>query len=148
MRVPNRSLFALVEEAVAEGRDATVRVEGNSMLPFIRGGVDSVRFAPVDARRLRKGDIILFRYHGSHVMHRLVWHSGNILMARGDGLKGAPETFGRQDVVARVSEIIKPGRTVSASSPGFRTVSWIWRHLRPFRTYLLYLLKLAAQTKS
>ena len=40
--VPNAILLGEVKSLLAEGKDVVIPTKGNSMLPFIRGGRDSV----------------------------------------------------------------------------------------------------------
>ena len=40
--IPNEILFAEVRRLIAENRNVTLKAKGSSMLPFIRGGEDSV----------------------------------------------------------------------------------------------------------
>ena len=64
----------LLEDAAAlmeEGREVTIKPLGYSMLPFIRGGKDSVRLKKMPA--VAVGDMLLVRLPGpTYVLHRLI----------------------------------------------------------------------------
>lgn len=126
----NDIFFAQVEELIADGENVIMRVKGHSMRPFIRNGRTNVRLSPCDARTLRKGDIILFRYHGHHIMHRIIVRDGDRLTLAGDGNYRKFEHCTLADVVAIVSTVIRPnGRTISCSSRCWRTISCCWTSL-------------------
>ena len=55
--VPNSILLGEVRSLLAEGKDVVIPTKGNSMLPFIRGGRDSVNLRRLDT--LEVGDIVL-----------------------------------------------------------------------------------------
>ena len=72
--ISNELFFAQVEELLAEGQSVVIRVKGYSMRPFMRSERTQVRIAPIsDSKRenLSVGDIVLFRYRGRHIMHRI-----------------------------------------------------------------------------
>ena len=47
--VPNAELFSEAGRLLSEGKEVTILARGNSMLPFIRGGVDKVTLVSVPA---------------------------------------------------------------------------------------------------
>ena len=69
--LPNDIFFSHVSESLAEGKTVTFIVKGCSMYPFFRNSKDRVCMAGYDGRELRKGEVILFRYRGKYVMHRI-----------------------------------------------------------------------------
>jgi len=82
LSVANESLLPEVEKLLAEGIRVTLKVKGNSMLPFIRGGRDNVTLeAPAGISR---GDIVLARMgQGRYVLHRVIKIKNNIVVADG-----------------------------------------------------------------
>ena len=71
-RVVSNELL-LEEEAslMEEGREVNFTPLGSSMLPFIRGGKDSVRLQKKDS--VEVGDIVLVRLQGPrYVLHRVI----------------------------------------------------------------------------
>ena len=123
----------LLEDAAAlmeEGREVTLRPLGSSMLPFIRGGKDSVRLKKMPA--VAVGDMLLVRLPGPrYVLHRLIGKEGDRLTLMGDGnLTGvehctAEDVLGTVTAIERGSRVVKPGNGL-----------W-WRRLRPLRRYIL-----------
>ncbi len=130
--IDNDIFFAHVESMIAEGKEVVIRVKGHSMRPFIRSGRTSVQLSPCNASSLGKGDIVLFRYHGHHVMHRIVARDGERLTLAGDGNYRKVEHCTTADVVAEVSCIIsRDGRRTDCRSRRWRTASAIWVAMPP-----------------
>lgn len=123
----------LLEDAAAlmnEGREVTLKPLGCSMLPFIRGGRDSVRLKKM--ADVAVGDMLLVRLEGPrYVLHRLIAMDGDRLTLMGDGNLAGTETCTRADVLGTVVAIERGSRVVK---PG--NGRW-WRRLKPFRRYIL-----------
>lgn len=97
--------------------------------------------SPFDASDLRVGAIVLFRYRGTHVMHRIVSREGGRLTMQGDGNNVSTiETAEIGDVVALVRYVIKPsGRVVDCMSEAQMRRFRMWRLLNPVRRYIMAL---------
>ncbi len=123
----------LLEEAAVlmnEGREVTIRPLGSSMLPFIRGGRDSVRLRKMPS--VAVGDMLLVRLPGPrYVLHRLISKDGDRLTLMGDGNLAGTENCTLADVIGTVTAIERGSRVVK---PG--NGRW-WRVLKPFRRYIL-----------
>lgn len=123
----------LLEEAAVlmnEGREVTIRPLGSSMLPFIRGGRDSVRLKKMPS--VAVGDMLLVRLPGPrYVLHRLIGKDGDRLTLMGDGNLAGTENCTLADVMGTVTAIERGSRVVK---PG--NGRW-WRVLKPFRRYIL-----------
>ena len=123
----------LLEDAAAlmqEGREVTLRPLGSSMLPFIRGGRDSVRLKKMPS--VAVGDMLLVRLEGPrYVLHRLIQKDGDRLTLMGDGNLTGTESCTEADVLGTVTAIER-GRRVVVPGNG----RW-WRALKPFRRYIL-----------
>jgi hypothetical protein len=123
----------LLEDAAAlmnEGREVTLKPLGCSMLPFIRGGRDSVRLKKLPD--VAVGDMLLVRLEGPrYVLHRLIAVDGDRLTLMGDGNLAGTETCTKADVLGTVVAIERGKRVVK---PG--NGLW-WRRLKPFRRYIL-----------
>ena len=125
-----------VEEFLHEGKEVKMVPKGNSMLPFIKGGRDSVVLTSCD-RPLEVGDIVLAKVGDRYVMHRLFAVEGDKLTLMGDGNIAGKERCTRADVLALVKEIHKENGKVRI--PG---KARFWRWLRPVRRYILAFYKL------
>ena len=132
INLPNDEFFRTVKERIDEGRSVAIKPKGNSMVPVIRSGRDTVVLSPVTGE-LKTGDILLFVVGGKHVLHRLVSIDGDRLTMMGDGNSRGMECCLRSDVVAIVTKIIREGKSIG-HAPGRACV---WRLLRPVRRYIL-----------
>jgi hypothetical protein len=108
--VENERLFADLEGVLGDGGEVVMRVRGHSMRPFLRDGRDAVRLVPTDAAALRTGMVVLFRYRGRHVLHRIRRIEGNRLTIKGDGNYCTTEHTTRGEVAAVVRSVIRGGR--------------------------------------
>ncbi len=128
--IPNDILLGEVAALLREGREAVITPTGNSMLPFIRGGVDRVVLRRTDD--VTVGDIVLVHTGGRYILHRLISRDGDALTLMGDGNLQGTESCTTADVVGTVTAVIRPsGRELT---PG---KGRLWRILKPLRRYLL-----------
>lgn len=134
MTVDNKIFFAAVEERLAAGEKVKITLVGTSMRPTLLGG-DVLTLAPVatDAT-LDVGDVVLFRYQGHHVLHRIVAIEGDRHTMRGDNCI-SNEVASRADIVAKLVDVEKHHRLKHLA------VRWLGhkgrRQLRPW--YFLFL---------
>ncbi len=67
--LPNGILLGEVEKLLSEGKEVSFTPRGNSMLPFLRGGEDSVVLCGV--KDIEVGDMLLVRLSDRYVLHRV-----------------------------------------------------------------------------
>lgn len=127
--VPNEIMLEDAARLMAEGREVSFTPLGNSMLPFIRGGRDSVTLKA--NHNVKVGDMALVRIGGRYVLHRVIKADEKVLTLMGDGNIRGTEKCTRDDVLGTVVAIERNGRTIK---PG--NGRW-WRLLKPFRRYIL-----------
>lgn len=121
--IPNDIFFASVEEIIAEGGSVEMTVKGFSMRPFLRNERDVVVLAPLAGRQLCVGMVVLFRYRGGYVLHRVRRIEGENLTIEGDGNYRIQEMATTKDVVAMVESVKLSGGRVF----GYNTPRWRWR---------------------
>lgn len=139
-QIPNEVFFAWVESEIAEGHSVRFRLKGQSMFPLLRNERDEVVLYPCSAEELRPMDVVLFRYQGRHVLHRILRREGERLFLRGDGSYVAREECTVADVVGKVREIARPSHVVSVNDWQWRLPSRVWCGLGVFRTPCLRVL--------
>ncbi len=130
--LPNDVLLGEVAAVLDEGREAVIIPTGNSMLPFIRGGVDRVVLRRQE--RVAVGDIVLVKIGERYILHRVIAREGDALTLMGDGNVRGTESCRTENVIGTVAEIIRPSGRVRI--PGRAR---LWRMLKPIRRYLLAL---------
>ena len=130
--------FSWVESEIAEGLSVRFRLKGVSMLPLIRGDKDDVLLIPYNPQDLKPMDVVLFRYRGKHLLHRIIKRDGDNLLIQGDGSVVAQERCTINDVVGKVQAVIRPnGKVISVDSRKWKFASWLWWKMTPFRLIIL-----------
>ena len=130
----------IIEEAirlVEDGVSVTLPVNGNSMLPFIIGGKESVILQkPVLSK---KGDVVLAWTDGCrYVVHRIIAIEGEAVTLMGDGNLSGTEHCTLKDVKAKVTHVVGADeRPHDLYCRWRRVAAQLWWHLRPVRKYLL-----------
>ena len=127
--LPNEVFLEEVGSLLDEGREVSFTPLGSSMLPFIRGGRDSVRLQKKES--LEGGDIVLVRLQGRYVLHRIIALEGEKVTLMGDGNIVGTESCLRSDVMGTVVAIQKGKREVIPGKGKF------WRAIKPFRRFIL-----------
>lgn len=141
-KIPNELFFSRVEAEIAGGHPVKFRLKGWSMFPLLRDGRDEVVLYPCTEDELQPMDVVLFRYNGRHVLHRIIRREGARLYIRGDGSFVAREQCTVADVVGKVRFVIRPsGKVLSVSSWRWRLPGMLWSRMGIFRNPLLRILR-------
>ena len=138
MKVSNDIFFAWVEEEIAQGKPVRFRLKGNSMFPLLKNEKDSVILEKCPTDELKPMDVVLFRYRGSHVLHRIIQRNGDDLLIQGDGSIVAIEQCTVNDVVGKVTSICRSsGKVLSENDWKLTFPSHLWRCSNFMRKFLL-----------
>ena len=129
----------IIEEAIRlarEGVRVTFPVKGQSMLPFIIGGKESVilrRPGVIDV-----GDVVLAWVDGCRfVVHRIIRIDGDRITLMGDG-NLTTEHCALGDIKARVTHVVDAKDKTHYLYNRWRMFgAKVWYWLRPIRRYLL-----------
>lgn len=136
--VSTHDLFPIIEELLAQNRQAIFTVKGRSMLPFIGDNRDQVVLEKRDFTKLKKGDIILFQYDwGKYVLHRIYNASDLGYQTIGDGLISFDEWIRPNQVKGVVVKIIRKGKEIDCNSKIWKFIFYLWQILLPIRGILL-----------
>ena len=130
----------IIDEAIRlvdEGVSVTLPVNGNSMLPFIIGGKESVILQKPE--QLIVGDVVLAWADGyRYVVHRIVRIDGERVTLMGDGNLVGTEHCILNDIKARVTHVVDAKKRTHYLYKGWRKLAAkVWYWLRPVRRYLL-----------
>ena len=145
--IPNDVFFASVCESLAEGRPVTFTVKGYSMFPFMRNEKDRVCLERYDGRMLAVGEVILFRYHGKHILHRIYSAEMSpggrpLYRTMGDGNVRGVEYARPEDISGVMLKRITPaGNEWYCNSASWKRASSLWMRLLPVRRLLLAVLR-------
>ena len=130
----------IIEEAirlVKDGVSVTLPVNGNSMLPFVIGGKESVILQPPGL--IDVGDVVLAWVDGNrYVIHRIIRIEGDQVTLMGDGNLVGTERCQLSDIKAKVTHVVDAkGRRRDLYSKWRCRAAKAWWYLRPIRRYLL-----------
>lgn len=150
--IDNNTYFDAVTTMLKEGQDVTINVRGASMLPFLsesRGDqviLEGAEAGTPDGRervKVNVNDIVLFRLGDRYILHRILKINDNdIAEIQGDGILNAKEHCHRDQILARVSTIIRSGKdAINTKSSTYRRNVRIWMILKPLRRPMLWLWK-------
>ena len=134
----------IIEEAIRlvdEGVSVTLPVNGQSMLPFIIGGKESVILQkPVEPK---VGDVVLAWVEGCRfVVHRIISISGNNVTLMGDGNIIGTEQCTLSDVKAIATHVVSADEKIrDLNNPWRLLATRLWFQLRPVRIYILAIYK-------
>lgn len=135
--VPNEEILPQVARMLADGINVVLPVAGNSMLPFIVGGQDSVLLQKTSTP-LHKGEIVLAQtVKGEYVVHRIIACNKEQIILMGDGNLRGTEICQADKVLGVVIKIIKGKQNIDCRSLAQRIKAELWYILLPFRRYLL-----------
>jgi len=130
----------IIEEAirlVREGVSVTLPVNGNSMLPFIIGGKESVILHGPGLTDV--GDVVLAWVDGCrYVVHRIIRINGDRVTLMGDGNLAGTEHCTLNEIKAIATHVVDAKeRTHYLYNRWRKSAAKIWFRLRPMRRYLL-----------
>ena len=129
MQISNDIFFAEVERLLGEGGEVVITIRGNSMQPMLRDSRDKVVLRRYGGDELQRGDVMLFRYRGGYVLHRVVSINGERIVFAGDGNYKLYELATTKDIVARMVAYCKDGRRVECSDREWLRYSRLWMAL-------------------
>lgn len=134
----------IIEEAVRlvkEGVSVTLPVNGNSMLPFIIGGKESVILQPPGL--VAVGDVVLaWVENRRYVVHRIIRIDGENITLMGDGNIAGTEHCPLSGIRAKATHVVDDkGRRRYLYTKWRMRASRLWWILRPFRRYILAIYK-------
>lgn len=134
--LPNEVMLPEVAKMLSEGKQVTIRAKGNSMLPFIVGGKDSVVLEKKEGYAV--GDIVLAEILPKQfVLHRILKIDGYRIILMGDGNPSGVEKCTEDKIFGHAITVIHKGKQIDCTGKGERRKARIWRTLLPVRRYLL-----------
>lgn len=135
--LPNNDILGDVIKLVNVGQRVTLPVKGNSMLPFIIGGKESVEL--VKPEHVAVGDVVLAWINGCrYVVHRVIRIDGDHVQLMGDGNLTGDEYCLINDVKARAEYVVAPdGKRRYLYTPQRLRFSRFWNSLLPVRRWIL-----------
>ena len=130
----------IIEEAVRlvdEGISVTFPVNGNSMLPFVIGGKESIILQQPVAPKV--GHVVLAWVNGDrYVVHRIIRIDGDNVTLMGDGNLAGTECCTVGDIKAIATHVVDDDENIHYLYNTWRKLTTgLWLRLLPVRRYLL-----------
>jgi len=143
--IPIDAIFENVDQLLSEGKSVELRCFGRSMQPYLRGdGSEVIVASPFSTDELIPGAIVLFRYQGKYICHRIVFREEKKLTIQGDGVIKKQEQVLVSDVIGIIRTIIRRNKQpVSTQTKAAQRYWSCWRRLLPVRRLLLLPYRLA-----
>lgn len=135
----NTTFLQEVINLVSNGAEVELKVKGYSMLPFIIGDRDSVVLSKIEGP-LKRGDIVLGKFRGNYILHRVIKIGKEQVLLMGDGNIKVVEECKIEDIYAKAVAIIKSNkRRVNPYSKLNLFYSKVWFLLLPIRRYIMFI---------
>jgi signal peptidase len=130
--LPNALVLEHLQVYLRQGKQVSIPVKGNSMLPFLRNG-DQVLIKPFEASGLRKGMILLASVQGQMVLHRLVKFNAERVLLAGDANLAQHEDVSIEDVIGSATTVMKGLKELKLDKWQQRYLGQLWYWIRPLR---------------
>ena len=126
LEIARPEVSGLFESILAGGYSVRVQVTGRSMKPFLEGN-EVLFIEPVGGRRLRVGDLVLFKDRQDlPVIHRIVRIDGALVQTQGDALNEPDPVVEDTRIMGKVERIERSSMAqVDLGSPGQRVRGWL-----------------------
>lgn len=112
-------------------------ISGNSMLPFLVHGRDTVYLTKAD-RPLRRGDIVLYRRQsGAYILHRVCAVEEETFSAIGDAQMEIEHGIAKQQMIAVVCAADRKGKRQAPGCFWWEFFAKIWIRIIPARPMLM-----------
>lgn len=140
-KIPSVEWVKALKPLLDEGLSLSITPQGKSMVPFVRGGRDSVLLRRADIASLRRGDIILYPDPAGEfmILHRIHHIKGGLFYPLGDSRTDIEKGVSPENVCAVASEIVRKGRRISCGNPRYRLLVRLWLSLKPLRPLIFWL---------
>lgn len=130
-----------IEQLLAQGNSIQIKPQGYSMYPVLVPGRDEVVVEPIAERKLKRGDVVLYRRVAADTEHILVLHriwkvkeDGIYLV--GDNQREIEGPLMRSQMKGIMVGMYRKGKYISVQNPWYRLITNGWLFLRPVRTII------------
>ena len=129
-----------IDEVLKSGKPVGFYPQGNSMYPTIVPGRDSVIVEPLGDRKVKRGDVLLFRrsreallYPGMLVIHRVCRVKKDGVYMVGDNEVQVEGPLEREQLLGIMTELHRKKKIIRTTNPGYRMLTGTWLFIRPVR---------------
>ena len=125
------------EEELEQNGTLVFPNKGTSMMPLLRQNRDLMVIEKRGPERLRKYDAVLYKRGESYVMHRILKVRDRDYWIVGDHCR-VGESVRDEQILGVLKQVVRDGRTIRTTDPGYRLYVHLWCDLFPLRCALLY----------
>ena len=130
--------MAVLRELTEQGREVSLLITGNSMVPFLHHQRDYIFFKKPD-RPLRKGYMVFYqRLDGQYVMHRIckICSDGTLDIV-GDGQWVIEHGIRPEQVFGLITKVRRKGKLLTEGDFCWEFFRRVWLRIIPLRKYLM-----------
>ena len=130
--------MAMLQELTEQGNEVSLRITGNSMVPFLHDERDDIFFRKPD-RALEKGDMVFYRRRdGQYVMHRIVkvCPDGSFDLI-GDGQWIIEHGIRPEQIFGLITKVRRKGKLLTDGDFCWEFFRRVWLNLIPARKFLM-----------
>ncbi len=122
------------EKMLKEGKTIQIRPTGYSMYPLIYPDRDEVVLAPIRGRKLKWGDVVIFRRKdGLLILHRIFKIRKQGYYIIGDNSPYVDGPINIEDICGIMTGFYHKGHYYSEKNVLYKASAYIWLILRPVR---------------
>ena len=139
-----------IEKLLLEGKNICIKPQGYSMYPVLVPGRDEAVIEPVEAERVGRGDVVLYRrdkeaeHGGILVLHRIWKVKPEGVYLVGDNQKEIEGPLRKDQIKGIMAGMNRKGKYIPVNHPAYRFFTEVWLWLRPVRPVIS---KMAATIK-
>lgn len=126
-----------VEKLLSEGKTLQLKPKGYSMYPLFVPERDEAVIAPLGGKRLKRGDVVLYRRDGGIlVLHRIWRRRGDSFYMVGDNQVEIEGPLRKEQIKGMLVGVVRKEKYFSVKNPAYRAAAGLWLLLRPLRRSL------------
>lgn len=138
-----------IEKLLREGKNIQIKPRGYSMYPVLVPGRDEAIIEPIGTRKLRRGDVVLYRREpevtgGILVLHRIWKRTENGFYMVGDNQTEIEGPLREAQIKGIMVGLVRKGRYISVRNIIYCIATRGWLFMRPARPIIA---KAAASVK-
>jgi hypothetical protein len=128
-----------IEQLLQEGQNLNIKPQGYSMYPVLVPGRDEAIIEPINGRKLKRGDVVLYRRDknvangGILVLHRIWKVRPEGIYLVGDNQKEIEGPLRPDQMRGVMAGMNRKGKFIPVTNAVYRVLTGIWLWLRPFR---------------
>lgn len=125
-------IYPAIKETLLSGGTVELPITGTSMFPLLKASRDTVIIKADSNYSI--GDIIFYRRDDGHfVLHRIVGTDENGFILCGDNQTQLEKNIENRHIIAKVIEINRDGKVISAQDPKYLKKVDFWIKFLPHR---------------